>query len=141
MNWGVWYALADIAFVGGSLVDIGGHNPIESAIVGKPIIMGNYTQSCQQIVDKLKEVGALKQVENIEELQKAFEVWLSDEKQAKQAGLAGQQLAEQFNDATNQQLAMILECFAQNKEQHIAQEIRLMDNAPVKKMIDDLAEI
>lgn len=139
---GVWYALADIAFVGGSLVDIGGHNPIESAIVGKPVIMGKYTQSCQQVVDKLKDVGALKQVENIEELKKAFEIWLNDESQAKQAGQAGQQLAEQFNDATNQQLAMILECLAHNKEHIIAQEIRLMDNAPVgKNIIDDLAEM
>ena len=51
---GIWYALADITLVCGSFVDIGGHNPIEAAIVGKPIIMGKYTQSCQQIVDKLK---------------------------------------------------------------------------------------
>lgn len=138
---GVWYAVVDIALVGGSLVNIGGHNPIESAIVGKPIIMGKYTQSCQQVVDKLKDVGALQQVENLEELQKAFEFWLNDKQKAKKAGQAGQQLAENFNDATNQQLMMILECLEKNQQYHIANQIRLIDNEPVtKKIIDDLAE-
>lgn len=135
---GVWYALADVALVGGSLVNVGGHNPIESAIVGKPIIMGKYTQSCQQVVDKLKDVGALQQVETLDELQTAFEVWLNDKHQAEQAGQAGQQLAEQFNHATEQQLAMIVECLEKNQQYHIANEIRLIDNASVKTVIDDL---
>ena len=56
-----WYKLADVALVGGSLVDIGGHNPVEPASVATPIIMGHYTQSCQSVVDKLSEVGALYQ--------------------------------------------------------------------------------
>lgn len=136
---GVWYALADMAFVGGSLVNIGGHNPIESAIVGKPIIMGQYTQSCQQVVDKLKNAGALQQVENKAQLQQAIEYWLNNPDKAKQAGRAGQQLAESFQDATNQQLAMILDCLGENEQYRIQNEMRLMDNAPVesKKIIDD----
>lgn len=107
---GMWYALADMALVGGSLVNVGGHNPIESAIVGTPMIMGQYTQSCQQVVNKLKEIGALQQVANMKELQQAFEVWLTDRTQAEQSGQAGRQLAEKFNGATSQQLAMILDC-------------------------------
>jgi 3-deoxy-D-manno-octulosonic-acid transferase len=59
-----WYALADVALVGGSLVDIGGHNPVEPASVATPVIMGRYTQSCQSVVDKLSEVGALYQPNN-----------------------------------------------------------------------------
>ena len=59
-----WYSLADVALVGGSLVDIGGHNPVEPASVGTPIIMGQYTQSCQNVVDKLAGVGALYQPNN-----------------------------------------------------------------------------
>lgn len=59
-----WYALADVALVGGSLVDIGGHNPVEPASVATPVIMGRYTQSCQSVVDKLSEVGALYQPQN-----------------------------------------------------------------------------
>ena len=59
-----WYALADVAFVGGSLVDSGGHNPIEPASVATPILMGHSTQSCQAVVDKLASVGALYQPNN-----------------------------------------------------------------------------
>ena len=59
-----WFALADVALVGGSLVDIGGHNPVEPASVATPIVMGRYTQSCQTVVDKLAGVGALYQPYN-----------------------------------------------------------------------------
>lgn len=59
-----WYELADVALVGGSLVDIGGHNPVEPASVATPIVMGQYTESCQSVVDKLAEAGALYQPDN-----------------------------------------------------------------------------
>ncbi len=59
-----WFALADVALVGGSLVDIGGHNPVEPASVATPVLMGRYTQSCQTVVDKLASVGALYQPNN-----------------------------------------------------------------------------
>lgn len=60
-----WYTLADVALVGGSLVDIGGHNPVEPASVATPVLMGRYTQSCQSVVDKLASVGALYQPSNL----------------------------------------------------------------------------
>lgn len=139
---GVWYALANMAFIGGSLVDIGGHNPIEAAIVGKPIMMGQYTQSCQQVVDKLKQVGALQQVADSTELTNALVNWLTYPEQAKQAGQAGQALAEQYQDATNQQLAMIKECLGDNEKLREQTEVRLIDNEfPTqngKILIDDL---
>ena len=59
-----WYALADVALVGGSLVDVGGHNPVEPASVATPVLMGRQTQSCQSVVDKLASVGALYQPNN-----------------------------------------------------------------------------
>ena len=59
-----WYARADVALVGGSLVDIGGHNPVEPASVATPILIGKYTQSCQSVVDDLASVGALYQPNN-----------------------------------------------------------------------------
>lgn len=59
-----WYQSADVALVGGSLVDVGGHNPVEPASVATPILMGKFTYSCQEVVDKLAEVGALFQPNN-----------------------------------------------------------------------------
>ncbi|ELA08023.1 3-deoxy-D-manno-octulosonic-acid transferase [Moraxella macacae 0408225] len=107
---GIWYALADIAFIGGSWVNVGGHNPVEAAIVGKPMIMGQYTRSCQLVVDKLKKAKALQQVYTKEQLYQAFEIWLKDSALASQAGQNGQQLAKAFQNATDQQLAMIEQC-------------------------------
>jgi len=58
------YALADIAFVGGSLVPRGGHNIIEPALYGVPIVVGNHTENFREIVglfqsrDAVRVVGA-----------------------------------------------------------------------------------
>ncbi len=58
------FALADIAFVGGSLVPRGGHNIIEPALHGVPIVVGNHTENFRDIVglfqgrDAVRVVGA-----------------------------------------------------------------------------------
>jgi len=49
------YALCDIAVVGGSFFDFGGHNPLEPAFYRCPIIMGPYHSSCRDSVEKLKQ--------------------------------------------------------------------------------------
>jgi 3-deoxy-D-manno-octulosonic-acid transferase len=48
------YACCDIAIVGGSFFDFGGHNPLEPAFYGRPVIMGPYHWSCRDSVNKLK---------------------------------------------------------------------------------------
>lgn len=118
------YQLADVALVGGSLVNIGGHNPIEAASLAKPVIMGPYTQSCHEVVAALNEVGALKVVTAAKN-DKAFKLsdstatipnaslldsvvqWLSNPEQAKQAGEEGQRLVATKSNAMQQQLEMI----------------------------------
>lgn len=107
-----WYQMADVAFVGGSLVDVGGHNPIEPASVGTPIIMGKYTQSCDQLVDELHVAGGLQQVgddQDINALQQALKLWLSDTGLAKQAGQAAYDQVQLHQNAMQAQLAMILD--------------------------------
>lgn len=121
------YQLSDVALVGGSLVNIGGHNPIEAASLAKPIIMGPYTQSCHEVVAALNEVGALKVVNlaNSAQKDKASKIsgnagaisnasllnsviqWLTYPEQAKQAGQHGQKLVATKSNAMQQQLQMI----------------------------------
>jgi len=48
------YAICDIAIVGGSFYDFGGHNPLEPAFYAKPIIIGTFHQSCRDSVRKLQ---------------------------------------------------------------------------------------
>lgn len=58
-----WYQLSDVAVVGGSFVPVGGHNPIEPASLGKPIIMGSYDDNCHLLTKELRKVGALAQLD------------------------------------------------------------------------------
>ena len=53
------YAISDLAIVGGSFFDFGGHNPLEPAFYGLPIIMGEYYSSCLDSVNKLKQNDAI----------------------------------------------------------------------------------
>ncbi|AKC60749.1 lipid IV(A) 3-deoxy-D-manno-octulosonic acid transferase [Blochmannia endosymbiont of Camponotus (Colobopsis) obliquus] len=53
------YGIVDVAFIGGSLIKHGGHNPLEAAAHGIPIIMGPYTFNFQQICIKLKQEQGL----------------------------------------------------------------------------------
>ena len=56
------YGLADIAFVGGSLVPRGGHNIIEPALHGVPIVVGNHTENFRDIVGLFQSRGAVRVV-------------------------------------------------------------------------------
>lgn len=113
-----WYQLADVALVGGSLVDIGGHNPVEPASVGTPILMGSYTYSCQEVVDELADVGALQQADAAtdaradyataaEQLYPQLFIWLTIPERAKAAGAAGAALTDTRQSVLTDQLAVI----------------------------------
>ncbi|HBX57079.1 MAG TPA: 3-deoxy-D-manno-octulosonic acid transferase, partial [Pseudomonas sp.] len=56
------YALADTAFVGGSLVANGGHNLLEPAALGKPVLSGPHLFNFLEIAAQLREAGALLEV-------------------------------------------------------------------------------
>jgi 3-deoxy-D-manno-octulosonic-acid transferase len=53
------YALASVVFVGGSIVDRGGHNVLEPASSGVPVVTGAHTHNFHAIVDLLNEAGAI----------------------------------------------------------------------------------
>ena len=63
-----FYAASDIAFVGGSLMPIGGHNVLEPAAAGLPVLFGPHLFNFAEIGRKLKESGGGIEVENAEEL-------------------------------------------------------------------------
>jgi 3-deoxy-D-manno-octulosonic-acid transferase len=63
-----FYALADLVFVGGSLIPFGGHNLIEPAYFSKAIIFGEYVFNFQDIADELATQEAAIRVRNVQEL-------------------------------------------------------------------------
>ncbi|MCO6056440.1 lipid IV(A) 3-deoxy-D-manno-octulosonic acid transferase [Pseudomonas sp. MOB-449] len=62
------YALADIAFVGGSLVPNGGHNLLEPAALGKPVLSGAHLFNFLEIAAQLRDAGALVEVADADQL-------------------------------------------------------------------------
>jgi 3-deoxy-D-manno-octulosonic-acid transferase len=57
------YGLATLAFVGGSLVPAGGHNPLEPARFAVPVVMGPHYENFRDAVELLRGVDALRVVE------------------------------------------------------------------------------
>ncbi|KAE9647692.1 3-deoxy-D-manno-octulosonic acid transferase [Pseudomonas sp. PB103] len=85
------YALADSAFVGGSLVANGGHNLLEPAALAKPVLSGPHLFNFLDIAAQLREAGALAEVDDAEglavEVQRLFELPRDAQRMA-EAGLA-----------------------------------------------------
>ncbi|MGP1924227.1 MAG: lipid IV(A) 3-deoxy-D-manno-octulosonic acid transferase [Arsenophonus sp. NEOnobi-MAG3] len=73
------YGIADLAFVGGSLVEKGGHNPLEAAAHALPVLMGPYTFNFKDICTKLKEADGLITVNDIKSLILTVSHLLKDE--------------------------------------------------------------
>ena len=86
------YAAADVAFVGGSLVPIGGHNLLEPAALGLPVLCGPYQANNKDIAAMLLDSGAAAQVGNADELGAALLRLCNDAAQRRRMGDAGMHL-------------------------------------------------
>ncbi len=62
------YREAQVSFVGGTLVPVGGHNLLEPAVWGKPVLFGPYTDHCAEIAEWLVQAGGGKRIETADEL-------------------------------------------------------------------------
>jgi len=83
------YALADMAFVGGSLVPTGGHNPLEPAALALPVLMGPHVFNFLEISAMLREAGALQQVDDAQGLAGAVQRLVELPQDARRMGEAG----------------------------------------------------
>jgi len=84
------YALADLAFVGGSLVPHGGHNLLEPAALGKPLLAGVHLFNFEGIAAQLKQAGALQCVTDAKNLAATLAALWDNPKQAQQMQAAAQ---------------------------------------------------
>jgi 3-deoxy-D-manno-octulosonic-acid transferase len=80
------YSLADVAFVGGSLVPVGGHNVLEPAIYGVPVLFGPYVDHFKEEVKILIESGGGIQVKDEEQLYLTLSDLLADDDKRKACG-------------------------------------------------------
>jgi 3-deoxy-D-manno-octulosonic-acid transferase len=80
------YALASVVFVGGSLVASGGHNILEPAVAGKPVLVGPHMENFQEIADTFRAEGAIVQVASADELGREVADLLLDEPRRRELG-------------------------------------------------------
>ena len=102
-----FYAAADVAFVGGSLAPIGGHNLLEPAALGVPILTGPNNSNSEEIARLLSARGAAEVVHDAHELGTRVSALLADAAARERMGAAGRASVDSNRGALTKLLALI----------------------------------
>ncbi|HEY6823989.1 MAG TPA: lipid IV(A) 3-deoxy-D-manno-octulosonic acid transferase [Steroidobacteraceae bacterium] len=111
-----FYAAADLAFVGGSLVPIGGHNLLEPAALGVPILTGPNNSNSEEIARLLIARGAAEVVHDAAELGARVTALLADGAARERMGAAGRASVDSNRGALVKLLALIEPLLEQPEE-------------------------
>lgn len=103
----LFYVPADIAFVGGSLVPVGGHNVLEASALGKPVIVGPHTFNFGEITDALFAVGAALSVSDGDMLGDRIIELFGNPERCREIGDAGQRVVYENRGALERMLEVI----------------------------------
>lgn len=101
------FDITDIAFVGGSFAERGGHNALEPALFSVPVVMGPSQYNNPQITAELEAAGGLVTVSSSDALVLQIERWLVDPEQRQQAGIAGHQVIQANKGALDKNCQII----------------------------------
>jgi 3-deoxy-D-manno-octulosonic-acid transferase len=101
------YALGVAAFVGGSLVPVGGHNVLEPACAGRPVIVGPHTAHTAELVDRLIAGGGAQRVSNAESLAWVLASLLDEPQRGMEMGLRARALLEAGQGAVDRHVKII----------------------------------
>lgn len=103
----LFYAASDIAFVGGSLVPIGGHNLLEPAVLGMPILTGPHVFNAQEIADAFLNNSACRMVADTAELASTVDELLTSVSKARELGAKGLNILNSNRGALKRLLEVI----------------------------------
>ena len=103
----VFYAAADVAFVGGSLVDIGGHNMLEPAALGVPVVFGPHMFNFAAISSLFLREGAARQADDAAAVAAIVCEWFADPGLRVRIGSAGQRVVEGNRGALEKTMAAL----------------------------------
>ena len=101
------YAAADVAFVGGSLVPVGGHNLLEPAALGVPVIMGPYNANSGDIARALVRTGGAVEVADAPELSEVLQHFFADPEMRRRAGAWGREFVERHRGSVARLLELM----------------------------------
>jgi 3-deoxy-D-manno-octulosonic-acid transferase len=106
------YRLARAAFIGGTLVDTGGHNPLEPAVFGVPVYVGPSMHHFQEMADAFDQAQAWFRVHDAETLAAAWRRALDGDAEAARRGERGRALIADNRGATARTLALLMPLLA-----------------------------
>jgi 3-deoxy-D-manno-octulosonic-acid transferase len=107
-------AAADAAFIGGSLVPVGGHNLLEAAAVGVPVTLGPHVFNFAQITELMVREGAALQVVDAHALAGCMLEWLGDAAARTRVGERGRRVVEENRGALSRLLDLLDSLYAQS---------------------------
>jgi 3-deoxy-D-manno-octulosonic-acid transferase len=99
-----FYAACDVAFVGGSLAAIGGHNPLEPAALAKPVLIGPHTFNFEDITRQLLDCGAALRIQDSGDLERAVARLFGEPETRDRMGRAGYELVQSGQGALERTL-------------------------------------
>lgn len=102
------YNVCDIAFVGGSLVDVGGHNILEPAYFGKPVVFGRYMHNFKDIRDEFLKNEAGFEVD-VDNLSRTFEKMICDKELLNEMGKRSKAIVKNNRGSLSKTLDLIRE--------------------------------
>lgn len=102
-----YYAAADVTFVGGTIAEIGGHNLLEPAALGKPLLFGPHTAHVKETATRLLETGAARRVLTAEDLRREVSHLFEHPATRDRMGQAGLKLLQQGRGALERTLAVL----------------------------------
>ncbi len=93
------YRVADVAFIGGTLVPTGGHNPLEPACFAVPTVVGPSMHNFREMAESFDRAGAWARVADADELARLWQAWLADPEVARAVGGKAAELLAQNRGA------------------------------------------
>lgn len=102
-----YFQASDIVFMAGSLVKRGGHNPIEPALLAKPILVGEHTFNFMEITEGIIQAGGGIRCKHVEVVSKLLIAYLNDVNALQETGYAAQEYVQQNQGAVERLLQQI----------------------------------
>ncbi len=103
-----FYRISDLIFVGGSLVSKGGHNLVEPAVLGKPILTGSHLENFHAIAESLARAGGIVVVSSPAQLQERLVRLIEDPRLRQELGARAFQAIQEHRGATERTVQGIL---------------------------------
>ena len=120
------YQIATVVFVGGSLVPAGGHNILEPAIHGKPIVFGPHMQNFKEIAEAFLANDAAIQVRSDRELEEAVVALMNDPVRRARLGAAARALVDASRGAKDKTLVVINDLLPRQERKAVVRPFRVV---------------